>query len=240
MQTGDVRFSRTGMVLGSEGMEKLANARVAVFGIGGVGGHLAEALVRCGLGHIDLVDPDTVAPSNINRQIIATDRTVGMRKVDAAEERLHAISPFCEIRTFPMLFLPETADRFHFSDYDYVADAIDNVTGKIQLALSANAAGVPLISSMGTGNKTDPSELRIGDLFETKVCPLARVMRHELRKRGISKLKVVYSEEKPVIPADRPAEESGKPIPGSVSFVPSVAGLLMASEIVRTICAAQP
>ena len=236
MQTGEERFSRTERMLGAEGMERLANARVAVFGIGGVGGHTAEALVRSGLGGIDLIDPDVVAPSNINRQIFATDRTVGMRKVDAAEERLRTLSPNCVIRTYPLLFLPETADRICFSDYDYVVDAIDNVSGKIQIVLSAREAGVPVLSSMGTGNKTDPSKLRVGDLFETKVCPLARVMRHELRKRGIDRLRVVYSEETPVKMPDRMTADNGKPVPGSVSFVPSVAGLLIAAEVVRTLC----
>ena len=236
MQTGEERFSRTERVLGNAGMERLANARVAVFGIGGVGGHVAEALVRSGLGRIDLIDPDVVAVSNINRQIFATDRTVGMRKVDAAAERLRAISPACEIRIFPLLFLPETADRIRFADYDYVVDAIDNVSGKIQIILSANEAGVPVISSMGTGNKVDPSKLRVGDVFETRVCPLARVMRHELRKRGIDRLRVVYSEETPVAVSEQQIGANGKPVPGSVSFVPSVAGLLMAAEVVRALC----
>ena len=233
---GEERFSRTEMVLGAQGMERLRNARIAVFGIGGVGGHAAEALVRSGLGAIDLIDPDTVAESNINRQIFATGRTVGMKKTDAAAERLRFISPGCVTRTCPVLYLPETAGQFDFSEYDYVLDAIDNVTGKIKIAESASSAGIPWISCMGTGNKTDPGKLRVGDIYETSTCPLARVMRHELRKRGIQSMRVVYSEEKPVVPAERKLTGSGKPIPGSVSFVPSVAGLMMAAEAVRTLC----
>ena len=237
MGTNDERLSRTAMVAGREAVERMASARVAVFGIGGGGGYAAEALVRSGLGRIDLVDPDVVAPSNLNRQIFATERTLGMRKVDAAEERLRSISPDCTICKHSVLFLPETAAEFRFSEYDYVIDAIDNVTGKVQLVLSAKEAGVPIISSMGTGNKTDPSRLRVSDLFQTSVCPLARVMRHELKKRNVTGLKVVWSDELPVVPQNSAdVSETGKPVPGSLAFVPATAGLLMAAEVFRDLC----
>lgn len=225
------------MVAGRKALERMASARVAVFGIGGVGGYAAEALVRSGLGRIDLVDPDIVAPSNLNRQIFATERTLGMRKVDAAEERLRSISPDCTICKHPVLFLPETAAEFRFSEYDYVIDAIDNVTGKVQLVLSAKEAGIPIISSMGTGNKTDPSRLRVSDLFQTSVCPLARVMRHELKKRNVTSLKVVWSDELPVFAQNgADVSETGKPVPGSLAFVPAAAGLLIAAEVFRDLC----
>ena len=236
-------FSRTELLLGPDALRKLAGCRVAIFGVGGVGGFVVEALARAGIGALDLVDNDVVCRSNFNRQILATEKTLGRYKVDAAAERIADINPACRVRTFRSFFLPETAGQFDFSVYDYVADAIDTVCGKIQLALSAREAGTPLISAMGTGNKLDPSLFRAGDLFETENCPLARVMRKELRKRGVESLKVVWSPEMPLTPAEAPenrdgsgkAEEGGrqKPVPGSVSFVPPVAGMIMAGEIVR-------
>lgn len=218
------RFVRTEQLLGSENMEKLAGARVAVFGVGGVGGYVVEALARCGIGALDLIDNDIVALSNLNRQIIATVNTLGKAKVDAARDRVLEIHPDCRVSIHKIFYLPETADSFDFREYDYVVDAIDTVTGKLMLAEQAEAAGTPLISSMGTGNKLDPTALKVADIYDTKVCPLAKVMRRELRKRGIASLKVVYSEEEPL--------GRGRP-PGSVSFVPSVAGLIIAGEVVK-------
>lgn len=220
------RFERTEQLLGSENMKKLAGARVAVFGVGGVGGYVVEALARCGIGALDLIDNDIVAPSNLNRQIIATVSTLGRAKVDAARDRVMEIHPDCQVNIHKIFYLPETADCFDFREYDYIVDAIDTVTGKLMLAEQARAAGTPLISSMGTGNKLDPTALKVADIYETKVCPLAKVMRRELRKRGIGSLKVVYSEEEPL--------GRGRP-PGSVSFVPSVAGLIIAGEVVKDI-----
>lgn len=220
------RFERTEQLLGSENMKKLAGARVAVFGVGGVGGYVVEALARCGIGALDLIDNDIVAPSNLNRQIIATVSTLGRAKVDAARDRVMEIHPDCQVNIHKIFYLPETADRFDFREYDYIVDAIDTVTGKLMLAEQAGEAGTPLISSMGTGNKLDPTALKVADIYETKVCPLAKVMRRELRKRGIGSLKVVYSEEEPL--------GRGRP-PGSVSFVPSVAGLIIAGEVVKDI-----
>lgn len=217
-------LERTERLLGSENVEKLAKARVAVFGVGGVGGYVVEALARCGIGALDLTDSDVVAPSNLNRQIIATVGTLGRAKVEAARDRVKEINPDCRVCIHKIFYLPETADSFDFREYDYVVDAIDTVTGKLMLAERAGIAGTPLISSMGTGNKLDPTALKVADIYETKVCPLARVMRRELRKRGIESLKVVYSEEEPL------GRESP---PGSVSFVPSVAGLIMAGEVVK-------
>ncbi|MCM1192102.1 MAG: tRNA threonylcarbamoyladenosine dehydratase [Butyrivibrio sp.] len=218
------RFERTRLLLGSENMEKLAGARVAVFGLGGVGGYVVEALARCGIGGLDLVDNDVIAPSNLNRQIIATVNTLGKAKAEAARDRVKEINPDCLVSIYKIFYLPETADCFDFREYDYVVDAIDTVTGKLLLAEQAKAAGTPIISSMGTGNKLDPTALKVADIYETRVCPLAKVMRRELRKRGIHSLKVVYSEEEPLC-RERP--------PGSVSFVPSVAGLIIAGEVVK-------
>jgi len=226
-------FSRTELLFGAEAMEKLKNARVAVFGIGGVGGHLAEALARSGVGALDLIDMDTVALTNLNRQTIALCSTLGMAKVDAAKARILDINPHCTVRTHPVFFTPETAHLFDFSEYDYVADAIDTVAGKIQLVMQAREAGTPILCAMGAGNKLDPTAFRVADISKTSVCPLARVMRVELRKRGVNHLKVVYSQE----PARKPAaaeEDSGKrQTPGSTAFVPSVMGLIMAGEIVK-------
>lgn len=229
-------FSRTAMVLGEEAVKKLSESKVAVFGIGGVGGYVVEALVRAGVGAIDLIDNDEVCRSNLNRQIIATTSTLGMLKVDAMEARIKDIHPECVVRKYQCFYLPKTAEQFDFTQYSYVVDAIDTVTGKIQLVLQAREADVPIISSMGTGNKLNPTELMVADIYKTSVCPLAKVMRRELKKRGVEKLKVVYSKEEPRTPLviDK-TEETGKrrATPGSVSFVPSVAGLIIASEVIK-------
>ncbi len=235
-------FSRTRLLLGAEAMDRLAASRVAVFGLGGVGGYVVEALARSGVGALDLIDSDTISLSNLNRQILATHETVGMAKVDAAAERVHAIAPDCVVWTYKTFFLPETAGEFDFTKFDYVVDAIDTVTGKIQLVLCAKAAGTPVISAMGTGNKLDPTAFRVADISKTTVCPLARIMRKELRKRGVDHLKVVYSTETPVrgegedVPD--PAEHPGRrDIPGSVAFVSAAAGLILAGEVVRDLIA---
>ena len=224
-------FSRTELLLGSEGMEKLAAARAAVFGVGGVGGYVVEALVRSGIGAIDIIDNDTVSVSNLNRQIIALRSTVGQYKVDVFEERIKQINPDCKVRKYRTFFMPDTAEEFDFSQYDYVVDAIDTVTGKIELAVRCSECGTPIISSMGAGNKLNPAMLEVADIYETSVCPLARVMRYELRKRGIPALKVVYSKEKPLTPQG--GKSGGKAVPGSTAFVPSAAGLIAASEVIK-------
>lgn len=225
-------FSRTELIFGSEAMAKLAAARVAVFGIGGVGGYAVEALVRSGIGAIDIIDSDVVCRSNLNRQIIALHSAVGKYKTDAAEERIVQINPDCRVRKYRTFFLPETADMFDFTEYDYVVDAIDTVAGKIGLIVKAYESGVPIISSMGAGNKINPAMLEVADIYETSVCPLARVMRYELRKRNIPALKVVYSKEKPLVPIGKATD--GKTV-GSTAFVPSAAGLIAASEVVKDI-----
>ena len=231
------QFSRSELLIGSDGIEKLNNARVAVFGIGGVGGYTAEALVRSGIGVLDIIDKDRVSLTNINRQIIATHKTIGEYKVEAAAERFLCINPDLKLNVYKTFFTPETSDEFNFSDYDYVVDAIDTVTGKIELVLKANDSNTPIISAMGAGNKLNPALFEVDDIFNTSVCPLARVMRGELKKRGIKKLKVVYSKEKPVVPVGDTGEESnGKPIPGSMSFVPPVAGLIIAGEVIKDLC----
>ena len=228
-------FSRTQMLLGPEAMEKLRQSRVAVFGIGGVGGYVVEALARAGIGALDLVDHDRIALSNLNRQIIATRETLGQYKVDVAEARIHSINPDCRVTVHRIFFLPETREQFVFSDYDYIVDAIDTVAGKLALVETAKAAGTPVICAMGAGNKLDPSAFRVADIYETSVCPLARVMRSECRKRGIDRLKVVYSTEPPLQPLEQPEASTSarRSTPGSVSFVPSVAGLILAGEVVR-------
>ena len=230
-------FKRTQMLLGEDALKKLEKSRVAVFGIGGVGGHAAEALVRCGIGKIDIIDNDTVAESNLNRQIIALHSTIGKSKVEVAAERFIDINPQIKISARKCFYLPEKNEEFDFSNYDYVIDAIDTVTGKIGLIMECQRLGVPIISSMGTGNKLDPTMLKISDIYKTSVCPLARVMRNELKKRGVKKLKVVYSEETPIIPKNEDRENDGqrRSTPASCSFVPSVAGLIIASEVVRDI-----
>ena len=227
-------FSRTELLLGRDKMEKLKNSRVAVFGIGGVGGYTAEALVRSGIGTIDLIDNDTVSITNINRQIYATHKTVGQYKVDVARERILDINPEININTYKIFYMPDTAEQFDFTNYDYIVDAIDTVTGKIELIMRANKANTPIISSMGAGNKLDAAAFEVADIYETSVCPLARAMRGELKKRGIKKLKVVYSKEKPITPIGEAEEETvRRSLPGSVAFVPSVAGLIIAGEVIK-------
>lgn len=226
------QFERTELLFGSDAMETLKNSRVAVFGIGGVGGHTAEALVRSGIGAIDLIDNDEVSINNINRQIFATVSTVGQLKTESAKKRLLDINPDCKITVHNIFFMPETSDTIDFSQYDYVVDAIDTVTGKTEIIMRAEKAGIPVISSMGAGNKLDPTAFEVSDIYKTSVCPLARTMRHEMKKRGIKKLKVVYSKEQPFIPPER-LSESGKRIPASNAFVPSVAGLIIAGEVIK-------
>ncbi|MCH5324044.1 MAG: tRNA threonylcarbamoyladenosine dehydratase [Eubacterium sp.] len=228
------QFSRTELLFGKEAMEKLAASRVAVFGIGGVGGFTVEALVRSGVGTVDLIDDDKVCLTNINRQIYATRKTVGKYKVDVAAERIAEINPDAVVNTYKTFYTPETAGEFDFTQYDYVVDAIDTVTGKIALVENAQAAGTPIISSMGAGNKLDPTAFEVTDIYKTSVCPLAKVMRYELRRRGIKKLKVVYSKEVPITPAESTEEQSvRRQIPGSNAFVPSVVGLIIAGEVIK-------
>ena len=224
-------YERTELLLGSGAYETLSSKRVAVFGVGGVGGYTVEALARAGVGTLDLIDSDCVCLSNINRQIIATRKTLGMLKVDAAAERCRDINPDIKVNTYPVFFLPENAEDFDFSKYDYVVDAVDTVSAKIGIAQKAKELGVPAISSMGAGNKLHPELFEVADIYETSVCPLARVMRRELKKRGINSLKVVYSKEQPA-ETNAPVE-NGKKIPGSVSFVPSAAGLIIAGEVIK-------
>lgn len=223
-------FSRTEMLLGEDALKALQNSRVAVFGIGGVGGHAMEALIRSGIGEIDLIDSDKVIESNLNRQIIATQKTIGEYKVDAAEQRLLDINPDVIIHKHKMFFTPENSDQFDFSKYDYVVDAIDTVTGKIELVMKCSEHNTPIICSMGAGNKMNPTEFQVSDIYNTSVCPLAKVMRQELRKRNIKSLKVVYSQE---IPIKQPLVSGQKRVPASNAFVPSVVGLIIASEVVK-------
>ena len=243
------QFARTQLIYGAEAMKKLASSRIAVFGIGGVGGYAVEALVRSGIGALDLIDDDKVCLTNLNRQIIATRKTVGKYKVDVAKERILDINPDCEVRTYRTFFLPDTSDQFDFTEYDYVIDAIDTVTGKLAIIEKAKNEGVPVISSMGAGNKVNPSMFEVADIYETSICPLAKVMRRECKKRGIDSLKVVYSKE----PPSRPLEDMSvscrqncicppgtarkcterRDIPGSTAFVPSVVGLIIAGEVIN-------
>ena len=224
------QFERTALLLGKASVERLARKRVAVFGVGGVGGFVCEGLVRAGIGAIDIVDKDIVALSNINRQLIALHSTVGKNKVDVLEERLKDINKSLIIKKYKCFFLPETSETFDFREYDYVVDAIDTVTGKIELILKAKEAGVPIISAMGAGNKLEPAGFQVSDIYKTSVCPLARVMRRELKKRGVEKLKVVYSKEEPIKPQ---FEEGEEVVPGSISFVPPALGLIIAGEVVK-------
>ena len=248
------QFSRTQLLLGKEGMEKLAGARVAIFGIGGVGGYTVEALARSGVGVFDLIDDDKVCLTNLNRQLHATRKTVGKYKVDVAEERIKDINPQAEVHTYKTFYMPDTAHQFDFTQYDYIVDAIDTVTGKLDMIVRATQAGVPIISSMGAGNKLDPTAFEVADINETSVCPLARVIRKELKKRGVKKLKVVYSKE----PAMTPIEDMAisckahcicppgtarkcterRQVPGSNAFVPSVVGLIIAGEVVKDLTGA--
>lgn len=229
------RFSRTERLLGAGAMERLRKSRVAVFGIGGVGGHAAEALARCGIGALDLIDKDTVSVSNLNRQMAALESTVGRPKATVMRERILDINPEADVRAVECFYLPETADQFDLGRYDYIIDAVDTVTAKLELIRRAKAAGTPIISSMGAGNKLDPTRFEVADLYETSVCPLARVMRRECRALGIRELKVVYSKEEPVtVPEEKgPDGRFHKAVPGSVAFVPSVAGLILAGEVVK-------
>ena len=242
------QFSRTQLVFGEEAMQRLAGARVAVFGIGGVGGYTVEALARSGVGQLDLIDDDKVCVTNVNRQLLATLKTVGQYKVDVAKERIAEINPKCEVKAFKTFYMPDTENEFDFSQYNYIVDAIDTVKGKLALAENAQKTGTPIISSMGAGNKVNAAAFEVADIYETSVCPLARVMRYECRRRGIKKLKVVYSKEKPI----RPKEDMSvscrrhcvcppgtrkctvrRDIPGSTAFVPSVAGLIIAGEVIK-------
>ena len=249
------QFSRTQLLYGEDAMARLRAARVAVFGIGGVGGYVVEALVRSGIGALDLIDDDKVCLTNMNRQIIATRKTVGKYKVDVAEERIHDINPDCQVKTYKTFYLPETKDQFDFRQYSYVVDAIDTVSGKLALIEQAKEAGVPVISSMGAGNKVNPSLFEVADIYDTSICPLAKVMRRECRKRGIESLKVVYSKEKPIRPLEdmsiscrqhcicppgtvRKCTER-RDIPGSTAFVPSVVGLIIAGEVINDIAAVE-
>lgn len=243
------QFSRTELLLGKEAMEQLSKARVAVFGVGGVGGYACEALVRSGIGAFDLIDDDKVCLTNLNRQIIATRKTVGKYKTDVMKERMLEINPDVDVAIHKCFFLPENADEFPFEEYDYIIDAVDTVTAKIELVMKAQEKNVPIISSMGAGNKLDASMFQVADIYKTKVCPLAKVMRRELKKRGVKKLKVVYSEEKPTRPIEDMAIScrtncicppganhkctERRDIPGSVAFVPSVAGLIIAGEVIK-------
>ena len=246
-------FSRTQLLLGEEAMDKLKNSNVAIFGIGGVGSYVAEALARCGVGSFALFDDDKVCLTNINRQLIATRKTIGRKKVEVMAERIQEINPKAKVETNACFYMPENADEYDLSVYDYIVDAIDTVTAKLELIVRANAANVPIMSSMGAGNKLDPTRFEVADIYKTSMDPLAKVMRHELKKRGIKKLKVVYSKEQPLIPQDSdeiscksncvcPTGTTRKctarrAIPGSVSFVPSVAGLIIAGEVVKDIAA---
>jgi tRNA A37 threonylcarbamoyladenosine dehydratase len=247
------QFSRTELLLGKEAMERLSRARVAVFGVGGVGGYVCEALVRSGVAAFDLIDDDKVCLTNLNRQIIATRKTVGQYKADVMKERILEINPNADVRIHKCFFLPENQDEFPFAEYDYIVDAVDTVTAKIALVMKAKELDIPIISSMGAGNKLDASMFRVADIYKTKVCPLAKVMRRELKKRGVKKLKVVYSEEQPLTPIDDMAIScrqhcicppgaahkctERRAIPGSVAFVPSVAGLIIAGEVVKDLAA---
>ncbi len=226
-------FSRTEMLIGKDALEKLKNSRVAVFGVGGVGGYVVEALARSGVGNIDLIDCDTVSESNVNRQIIATHKTIGKQKTDVAKQRILEINPLAKVNIFNIFILPENINEFDFSCYDYIVDAIDTVSGKIAIIEQCNTLNIPVISSMGTGNKLDPTKFEITDIYKTSVCPLARVMRTEMKKRGIKKLKVLYSKEQPIKPENPQTNENGKAIPGSISFVPSVAGLIIGGEVIK-------
>lgn len=223
-------FSRTELMFGSESMKKLADSRVAVFGVGGVGGYVAEALARSGVGAVDLIDNDTVSESNINRQIIALHSTIGQYKVDVMKSRIADINPDCKVTAHKLFFMPDTAENIDFSQYSYIVDAIDTVTGKIEIIIRAKSANVPVISSMGAGNKLDPTAFEVADIYKTSVCPLARVMRREMKKRGVDSLKVVYSKEQAIRPENA---ENGKPVPSSNAFVPSVAGLIIAGEVIK-------
>lgn len=227
------KFSRQELIFGKDTTYKLKNSHVAVFGIGGVGSYCVESLVRSGIGAIDLIDNDKVSITNINRQLYATTKTIGMYKTDVAKQRCLEINPDLKINVYNTFFMPDTSDNFDFSKYDYIIDAIDTVTGKIELIMKANQNNVPIISSMGTGNKINPCMIEVSDIYKTSVCPLAKVMRHELKKRNIKKLKVVYSKENPITPQKSDEITQRRQIPGSCAFVPSCAGLIITSEVIK-------
>ncbi len=230
------QFSRTALIFGEKAIEKLSASRVIVFGLGGVGGYAVEALVRSGIGAIDIVDDDVICDSNINRQLYALHSTVGKAKVDVAEERIFDINPGCKVKKYKVFFMPESSGQFDFSVYDYVVDCIDTVKGKLEIVVQAKKSGKPVICSMGAGNKVNPCEFKVSDIFDTSVCPLARVMRTELKKRGIKGVKCVFSTEKPLLPGEMLTAENGKKlIPGSNAFTPSVAGLIIAGEVIKNL-----
>ncbi|MDO5146178.1 MAG: tRNA threonylcarbamoyladenosine dehydratase [Eubacteriales bacterium] len=226
------RFSRTELLIGAEGMERLKRAKVAVFGVGGVGGYVAEALARSGIGAFALIDKDRVSLSNINRQIIATEDSIGRKKVEVMKERILSINPEAQVQQYPVFYLPECEEQFPFDQWDYVVDAVDTVTAKIDIVLQAQRRKIPVISSMGAGNKLNPGMFEVADIYQTSVCPLARVMRRELKARGVKRLKVVYSKEKAI--------KTGASVPGSVAFVPSVAGLMIAGEVIKDLLKESP
>ncbi len=235
------QFTRTAMLLGEDGVERLKRARVAVFGLGGVGGYVVEALARSGIGQLDLIDKDTISRSNLNRQILAAHSTIGMLKTEAARLRVADINPDCVVRTYPVFYLPDTADQFDLTQYHYIVDAIDTVTAKLTLTQRAAEAGIPLISSMGTGNKLDAAAFQVADISKTSMCPLARVMRRELARRGIRHLKVVYSQEEARTPSGWEEEAEGRrQIPGSLPHVPGTAGLILAGEVIRDLALQAP
>lgn len=234
------QFSRTEMLIGAAAVQRLHKCRIALFGLGGVGGCAAEALARAGIGHFDLIDNDTVSLTNLNRQIIALHSTIGRLKTEAMRERILDINPAAHVNIFNCFFLPENKEEFDFSSYDYVIDAVDTVSAKLALIEEAKKAGVPVISSMGTGNKLEPTMLEVADISKTSVCPLSKVMRYELKKRGIKGVKVVYSKENPITPVSEALEETSKrSVPGSVSFVPTAAGLIIASEVIKDLTAGE-
>ena len=235
----DDYLTRTEMLIGKDAVERLTRSRVAVFGLGGVGGYVTEALARTGVGNLDLIDSDTVASSNLNRQIIATRDTVGVKKTEVMKRRVLSINPECNIRTWDLFYLPETRDKFNFSDYDYVVDAVDTVAAKLSLIEEAQKTGTRIISSMGAGNKLDATLFRVADIYSTSVDPLARVIRTECRKRGIKKLKVVYSTEKPITPLFTEETSSRRSTPASIAFIPSVCGLIIAGEVIKDLIEAQ-
>ena len=240
MEETEERFSRAQIIFGKENMSRLAKSRVAIFGLGGVGGYVLEALARSGIGNFDLIDSDKICISNFNRQILATSQTLGEFKVDAARQRVLSINPEANVNAWKIFFLPENSNEFDFKNYDYVIDAVDTVSAKIQIALQAQAAGTKIISCMGTGNKIYPSLLKIADIYETSVCPLARVMRHELKKHGVKNLKVVFSTEKPLAHITAKQNENSRVTVASTAFVPSVAGLLIASEVIQNLLTKTP
>lgn len=235
------QFVRTELLIGKEGLDKLAHSRVAIFGIGGVGGYTVEALARSGIGTLDLIDNDTICITNLNRQLLATHKTLGKYKTDVAKERILEINPNAKVNIFKTFYSPETSNEFDFSEYDYVVDAIDTVSGKIELVMQANKHNIPIICSMGAGNKMNPAAFEVSDIYKTSVCPLAKVMRHELKKRRIKKLKVVYSKEVPIKPVENTIEQntSKRHIPGSNAFVPSTAGLIIAGEVIKDLLLAK-